>query len=114
MNISVRMLSGMASATELFHAQAKRVLAGNIVMANSGEPSIQFLDANGVARNVQLPLESANAGKILYIVNTAAGAFALTLQSNAGAALSPAVTVAQNAGAIMLCDGIAWRAVSVT
>jgi len=92
--------------------RAARVLSGTIILANAGEPFLQVLDANGAARNVQLPLETANDGSMMLIVNVAAGAFALTLQSNAGAALSPAVTVAQNKAALVFCDGTAWRSLN--
>lgn len=105
-----RMVSGSESITELFARRTSRVLSGNVTMANSGEPFLQLLDANGVARTCNLPLETANDGKLLLIVNVAAGAFAIALQSNAGAALSPAVSVAQGKSVLAICDGTAWRA----
>jgi hypothetical protein len=107
-----RVLSGSDTFTEMFSRRTSRVLAGAITMANSGEPFLQILDANGVARNVNLPLETANDGKLMLIINVAAGAFALTLQSNAGAALSPAVAVAQGKAVLVFCDGTAWRALA--
>ena len=59
-----------------------------------GAPHMLVLDANGAARNVTLPA-NPRKGDYFYIFNPAAGAFALTIQDSSGAALSPAVTVAQ-------------------
>ena len=98
--------------SELFSKRTSRVLNGTYTMAAAGENTLQILDANGAGRNVLLPSESANDGKIMLINNPAAGAFSLTLQSSAGAGLSPAVTVAQNKTAIVFCDGTAWRALN--
>ena len=105
-----RLTGGVTFSQEMFARRASRVLQANVVLANAGEPTMQLLDANGAARNVNLPLETANDGKMLLISNIAAGAFALTLQSNAGAALTPAVSVAQNKSVLMFCDGTVWRA----
>jgi len=92
--------------------RASRVLSGAITLANAREPFLQLLDANGAARNVNMPLETANDGTMMLICNVAAGAFSLTLQTNAGAALSPAVSVAQGKTALMFCDGTAWRSLN--
>jgi hypothetical protein len=105
-----RLAAEVLRATGISAKRASRVLSGGITLANKAEPFLQFLDANGAARTVNLPLETANDGTMLMIVNVAAGAFALTLQSNAGAALSPAVSVAQSKAVLMACDGTAWRA----
>jgi hypothetical protein len=107
-----RIVSEAERVTSLSAKRASRVLQGAVTLQNTREPFIQFLDANGAARNVNMPLETANDGAMMLIVNVAAGAFALTLQSNAGAALSPAVSVAQGKAALMFCDGTAWRALS--
>jgi hypothetical protein len=107
-----RIVSEAERITSLSGKRASRVLSGAITLQNAREPLIQFLDANGAARNVNMPLETVNDGSIMLIVNVAAGAFALTIQSNAGAALSPAVSVAQGKAALMFCDGAAWHALS--
>jgi hypothetical protein len=107
-----RTVSDQTIFTEAFGKRASRVLSGNISLANIGEPYLQLLDANGVARTVNMPLETSNDGKLMVITNVAAGAFALTIQSNAGAALSPAVSVAQGKTALLFCDGTAWRALN--
>ena len=99
-------------ANELFLKRASRTLAANLVMGNVNEPTVQIINAAATGRNVNLPLEAVNDGKVLMIYNASTGAATLTLQSNAGAALVPAVTVAQNASVIMFCDGTAWRALS--
>lgn len=96
--------------SELYLRRASRVLGGAVTLANAGEPTVQYLDTGGVARNITLPLETANDGKVFIIVNTSAGAFALTFLSNAGGALSPAVAAAQGKAVMLHCDGVAWRA----
>jgi len=98
--------------SELYLKRASRILGGAITLANSGEPTVQYLDTGGVARNVTMPLETANDGKLFIFTNTSAGAFALTFLSNAGGALSPAVSAAQGKAVIMYCDGVAWRALA--
>lgn len=74
-----------------------------------GSEHIQVLDANGVARNVTLPA-SPQKGDWFLVYNPAAGLFALTLQDSAGAALSPAVTVAQAKAVMVFWTGTAWKA----
>jgi hypothetical protein len=96
--------------SELYLKRASRVLGGAVVMAAAGEPTMQYLDTGGVARNVTLPLESSNDGKVFIITNTSAGAFALTFLGSAGGALSPAVSAAQGKAVVLYCDGTAWRA----
>ncbi len=69
-----------------------QLLTGTTAIAED-DLSVLFLDANGAARNVDMPAPSANIlGKIWTIVNPAAGAFALTVRNNGGATIS---TVAQ-------------------
>ena len=108
----LRSISGTAQTNELFLKRASRTLTANLVMGNVGEPTVQIINAAATGRNVNLPLESINDGKTLILYNASTGAATLTLQSNAGAALVPAVTVAQNASVMMYCDGVAWRAIS--
>jgi hypothetical protein len=62
-------------------------------------------------RIFKLPLETASAGLILIILNNAAGASAITLQTSVGGALPfGAGAIAQNQMAICVCDGVQWRA----
>ncbi len=96
---------------ELFAKRSSVSLVGTYAMAAAGEPTLQFLDANGAARNVKLPTETGNDGKILVIFNPTGAANSLTLQDSGGNALSPAVTVAQNKAVVMVCDGTKWRAI---
>jgi hypothetical protein len=79
-------------------------------MANSGEPFLQLLNPGAGAVLLNLPLETANDGKLLLVANVTAGAGTVALQSNAGAALSPAVSVAAGASVLAFCDGTVWRA----
>lgn len=64
------------------------------------------LDANGAGRNVDLPAEAVSAGAYLYIINTAGGAFSLTVRNPAAATVA---TVAQGKAAMVWCDGTTWR-----
>lgn len=87
-----------------------QTLGADFVMSNDST-QIVVLDANGAARNVRLP-PNPQRGDYYIILNPAAGAFALTLQTGAGAALSPAVTVAQNKACVVFWTGTAWKALS--
>lgn len=105
----LRLLGATVQGNELFLKRATRTITAALALNNTGTPTVQLLSA-AAAQNVQLPLETVNDGKILVIVSTGAGT--LTLQSNAGGALNPPVTVATNAAVIMYCDGTVWRAIS--
>lgn len=82
---------------------------GGAISLGKDAPHIQVLDANGAARNVNLP-PSPQKGDFYLVLNPAAGAFALTLQDSAGVALSPAVTVAQAKAVLVFWTGTAWKA----
>lgn len=69
----------------------------------------QELSSNSAARNITMPTESNCSGKLVVITNFAPTTHALTILDSASAALSPAVTVAQNKGVLMGCDGVTWR-----
>lgn len=73
-----------------------------------GAPHVLVLDANGVARNVTLPA-NPRKGDFFYISNSAAGAFALTIQDSAAGALVPAASVAQGATMFVVWSGTSWR-----
>lgn len=107
----IRSLSSQAVTNELFLGLAQRTITAALGLANTGEPTVQQISAAG-AQNVRLPLESINRGKVLYI--TSMGAGTLTMQSNAGAALNPAVTAATGVTVAMFCNGVAWNALSTT
>jgi hypothetical protein len=66
-------------------------------------------DANGAARNVDLPAEAASAGAYLWILNTAAGAFSLTIRNPAAGTVT---TLLQGKAAMVWCDGTTWRAMT--
>lgn len=71
----------------------RATLTGGFVVA-ANAPSVLVLDPNGAARNVDLPAadNTLNAGRVWWIFNMAAGAFALTVRNNGGATI---VTVPQ-------------------
>lgn len=75
------------------HQQSRYQLLTAGVTIPEDDLSTLFLDANGAARNVDMPAPSANIlGKIWTIQNPAAGAFSLTVRNNGGATIA---TVAQ-------------------
>ena len=67
------------------------------------------LDANGAARNVDLPAVGSMAGAFLFISNKAAGAFALTVRDAAAATIT---VIAQSESALIWSDGISWYAMT--
>lgn len=74
----------------------------------SGEPPVQVLTITGSARNITLPaISDANEGLCFIIVNIAASALNAVVKD---AAANTIVTVAQNKTAMVVCDGVAWRA----
>lgn len=76
-----------ARSNQLYQEPFYQLLTGGIVIAED-MPSVLILDANGVARNVDMPAPSANIeGKRWTIQNPAAGAFALTVRNNGGATI---------------------------
>lgn len=65
-------------------------------------------DPDGSARNVILPPEADNAGKFLFIENTAGGAEVITVQDDTPATVG---TPTQNEGIVLWCDGTTWRGI---
>lgn len=72
------------------------------------DPSLQFLDANGAGRNVDLPAEEASGadGLVFVLVNTTGAAFDLTVRNDAAGTI---ITVSQNEAGIVFCDGASWK-----
>lgn len=61
------------------------------------------------AIDVLMPAVTADiAGLIFFLSNVGAGGI-ITLKTSADAAFSPAITIAVNASAIVICDGVTWR-----
>lgn len=76
-----------ATIKQLVNPAFYQLLTGTYTVAEDA-PGTLLLDANGVARNVDMPAPSANIeGKVWTIVNPAAGAFALTVRNNGGATI---------------------------
>lgn len=78
-------------------------LAGTLALQNN-PPQVMALDTGGVARTVKLP-SAPQKGDFLVIMNTSAGAFAITVQDANGVALNPAVSVAQGKAVLLICSG---------
>lgn len=70
-----------------------------------GDPVLQVLDANGVARNLTLPAVGGRS-QLFLVTNTAAGAFSITVK-NAGA--TTIGTVAQGKTSLFFSDGATWH-----
>lgn len=86
---------------------------GNVAnfAVNAEQSTLLVITPTG-AQNVLLPLESlaASKGLMFLIVNAAAGAFALTIQTSVGGALPfGAAVLAQNQMGLFVCDGVQWH-----
>lgn len=91
-----------------------RALTAGVVITEE-DPSLLVLDANGAARNVDMPAPSANIdGKRWTIQNPAAGAFALTVRNNGGATIA---TVAQGKSTEVIVVNVAgtltWKQINL-
>jgi hypothetical protein len=83
--------------------------AGFVV--SKDHPPVLLLDANGAARNCDLPAITTDMdGMIFLIRNMASGAFAITVRN---AALATVGTAAQNQGVMMYCDGTSWISLAI-
>lgn len=96
----------------VFHGQMRvqpqaKVLAGDVTLTKDS-PTLQFLDANGAARNVDLPAFADSRGLMFIIHNTAAGIFSLTVRAPGPATV---VVVAQDKGALVYSDGVSWQGI---
>lgn len=80
-------------------------LSGNKALTHN-DTRMQFLDPGGSARDLTLPAEEESAGLEFLIFNTADAAEAITVKDDGGATV---LTIAQNEGAFLACDGTAWR-----
>jgi len=73
---------------------------------STGDPQIQFLDPDGSGRDVTLPAEASNDGRIYIVVNTADGDEDLTIKDDGANTIS---TVGQDEAGIFICDGTSWE-----
>jgi hypothetical protein len=83
---------------------ASLVLAGTLAIQNN-PPQVLALDTGGVARTVKLP-NFPQKGDFIYLVNTSAGAFAITVQDANGVALPTALAIAQGKSALIVCASL--------
>jgi hypothetical protein len=84
---------------------------GNVAnfVITAAHPTLMVITPTG-AQNIRLPLEASSTGLMFIIVNAAAGAFALTVQTSTGAALGFGNgLISQNQMGIFVCDGLQWR-----
>lgn len=111
----------MASRTEvgdtnIFNAMHPRrvkmevletVPTDNFALQADFPPCLIFTPAAAV--DVLMPAASADIrGLMFFISNVGAGGI-ITLKTSADAAFSPAITIAANASAIVICTGTTWR-----
>lgn len=67
-----------------------------------------IFDANGGARNLDLPAVGACAGVYLYLTNKTGAANSITVRDAAAATV---VTLAQNKSALVWSDGVTWQSI---
>jgi uncharacterized protein YqfB (UPF0267 family) len=77
-------------------------LSGNKTIAST-DPSVHFLDAGGVARDVTLPAEADSTYAKYEIYNT--GGETLTVKDDGASTI---ITIATNESGIVRCDGTSW------
>jgi len=73
-------------------------------------PNLLALDPGGAHRDVTLPAEATSTGLWYFIANKADAGENLVVKDDAAATV---VTVNQNEGAVVYCDGTAWALFAV-
>lgn len=81
-----------------------QVLTGDLTLTDDS-PQIQYLDANGANRNINLPAV-ANTNHIFFIYNSASPAFNLVVKSGA----TTVATIAQGQSGLIFSNGVTWIA----
>lgn len=79
-----------------------QVLTGDLTLTDES-PEIQYLDANGASRNINLPAV-ANTNHIFFIYNSASSAFNLVIKSG----VTIIVTLTQGQSALVMSNGVTW------
>ncbi len=96
--------------TGLRLASLSKIVGTNEAIA-AAAPPVLYLDPNGAAQNVLLPLaDSTTKGLTFFIRNIAAGAFAIAVKDSTNT--TTFVSLAQSAFAMLHCDGSTWRVVA--
>jgi len=72
-------------------------------------PPVVLIDPGGGAVSALLPAEASAEHQMFVIFNTADAAEVLTVKEDAGT--TTIVTVAQNEGCILFCDGTTWHGI---
>jgi len=67
-----------------------------------------IFDANGAARNLDLPAVAGCQGVYLLLMNKTGAAFAITVRDAAAATV---VVLAQNKSALVWSDGVSWQSI---
>ena len=104
-----------ARISDCFIAQGNKFTVANLTLTGTtaiprGGPNVYILDPGGAARNVTL-WASPQLGDFVFIVNAADAAEVLTIQTSAGAGLTPACTPTQSETAFLIYCGatLGWR-----
>lgn len=99
---------GLAAA--LLNTRVKMLVQTQTLGANltldAAAPPVHFLDPGGAARDVTLPAEASSENLVFVIINTADAAETITVKNDGGGTV---VTIAQNKGGIVFCDGTTWK-----
>ncbi len=83
--------------------------AGRVITMDEVETyQAMIFDANGAARNLDLPVVGACQGVYLLLTNKTGAAFAITVRDAAAATV---VILAQNKSALVWSDGVSWQSI---
>ncbi len=98
---------GHTAGSHPFSSSLVETLAAHrtLTQAQVNASMIFAFDPGGAARNLVLPAEADNAGRILFISNAADAAEVLTIQDDTPATVC---TPTEDEDAIVFCNGVSW------
>jgi len=105
-NMNDFVATGMFVLAGLKLASLEKTVADNEAIA-ADYPPVLYLDPNGGAKDVLLPAEATAKGLTFIVRNIADAAETLTLKDDSDT--TTVVALAQNATAIVHCNGTVWR-----
>lgn len=99
--------------TDMVFRSGLKLASLHITMAATDEtiskdwPPVLVVDPNGGAKDMLLPAEADSKGLVFFVYNKADAAENLVLKDDSDT--QTIVTIAQDAAAMVHCDGTTWR-----